>query len=178
MANKWYVLTGGPSSGKTTLIDDFNKRGFKTVPEAARTWIDQELAKGKTIEDIRGDEEKFQQGIINLKVQIESGLPTDEVVIMDRGMHDSVAYMKYYRMNITPEFQKIFDAAKYEKIFVLDMLPVYQNDYARTESKDFADSITELLEAAYKEAGFEVVRVPVLPPAERAQFILDHIEQD
>ncbi len=175
-ANKWYVLTGGPSSGKTTLIDDFSKRGYKTVQEAARTWIDQELVSGKTIEEIRADEEKFQHDIVKLKVDIESDLPKTKTIFFDRGMHDSEAYLKHYDFPISSQLQKIFDNAAYQKVFLLEMLPVFEKDYARTEDEAFANKITELLEATYKDAGFEVVRVPVLPLPERAQFILDHID--
>ena len=36
----WYVLTGGPGSGKTTTINSINKRGYKTTIEHARHYVD------------------------------------------------------------------------------------------------------------------------------------------
>jgi len=35
----WHVITGGPCSGKSTLIDQLANHGFQTVPESARLYI-------------------------------------------------------------------------------------------------------------------------------------------
>ena len=36
----WYVITGGPSTGKTTTIDLLQKQGYHTTIEHARHYID------------------------------------------------------------------------------------------------------------------------------------------
>ena len=46
--SSWYVITGGPSTGKTTLLEELAKRGYKTIPEVARVVIDEGIAAGKT----------------------------------------------------------------------------------------------------------------------------------
>jgi predicted ATPase len=38
----WHVITGAPSSGKTTLIDQLAAKGFRTVPEGARLYIERD----------------------------------------------------------------------------------------------------------------------------------------
>lgn len=38
--NNFYVLTGGPAVGKTTLLKEMQKRGYKIVPEIARGLIE------------------------------------------------------------------------------------------------------------------------------------------
>jgi hypothetical protein len=43
----WHVRTGAVSSGITTLIDQLADRGFQTVPEATRLYIEEEMAKGR-----------------------------------------------------------------------------------------------------------------------------------
>jgi len=42
----WHVLTGAASSGKTTLINMLADKGYETVPEIARQFIDREMARG------------------------------------------------------------------------------------------------------------------------------------
>jgi len=34
-----FVITGGPGSGKTSLIDALSRRGFPSMPEAGRAII-------------------------------------------------------------------------------------------------------------------------------------------
>ena len=50
----WHVLTGAPSSGKTTLIDQLAGRGFQTAAEVARVYMERELAKGRTPKSFSG----------------------------------------------------------------------------------------------------------------------------
>ncbi len=46
---KKYVLTGGPSVGKITVIEILAKRGYKILPEVARMIIEEERIKGTDI---------------------------------------------------------------------------------------------------------------------------------
>jgi predicted ATPase len=41
--NRFFVLTGGPGSGKTTLIEALNARGYATTEEAGRGVIREEM---------------------------------------------------------------------------------------------------------------------------------------
>ena len=118
--SNWYVLTGGPSTGKTTLIDEFKKRSYTVVPEAARLYIEKHLAKGETIEQIRGDEVAFQRALFAMKVAAHEDLPTDVSVFFDRGMHDSEAYLRVQGILHDPELKKILDRITYKKVFLLD----------------------------------------------------------
>ena len=44
----WYVITGGPSSGKTTTVTLLKERGYITTMEHARHYLDTQRLKGKT----------------------------------------------------------------------------------------------------------------------------------
>jgi len=44
----WYILTGGPGTGKTSVLEELEKRGYAVKPEAATMLIRQELANGIT----------------------------------------------------------------------------------------------------------------------------------
>jgi len=54
----WIVISGAPSAGKTTLIEQLDILKFNTALEPTRLYMDQEFAKGKNVKDIRKDQKK------------------------------------------------------------------------------------------------------------------------
>jgi len=53
----WYVLTGGPSSGKTTSVNLLAAKGYKTTIEHARHYLDTERIHGRTVKEVRKNQE-------------------------------------------------------------------------------------------------------------------------
>ena len=73
-AVKWHVVTGAPCSGKTSVIVELEAKGFQVVHEIARAYIDDELQKGRRIDEIKFDELAFERAILARKVAVESSL--------------------------------------------------------------------------------------------------------
>lgn len=169
----WYVITGGPSSGKTTLLEHLKAAGYSIVPEAARTLIDREVAAGKTIQTIRADEIAFQRKILQIKLELEERLSHDERMFFDRGIPDSIAYYYFYGDDAT-DIIKASLKRRYKRIFFLEQVP-FEKDYARVESPAIAQRISDLLRAAYQDLGYEVITIPLRPVAERAAMILKYL---
>ncbi len=170
----WYIITGGPSTGKSKTIDRLAYLGYLIRPEVARILIDDELSKGKTIEQIRGDEKKFEHQILKIKIETEEIAPKNDLIFWERGLPDSIVYMKY----CSGDHNLAIQASKkrtYKGIFILDILPIYNKDYARTETRQKATEIHEALYNCYTELGYKVVRVPVMPISQRTEYILKHI---
>ncbi|MCA1288174.1 AAA family ATPase [Salipiger bermudensis] len=46
MSDHFFVVTGGPGAGKTSLITELARRGFHTIPESGRAIIREEMARG------------------------------------------------------------------------------------------------------------------------------------
>lgn len=174
MNNRWYVLTGGPGSGKTSLMEELNTRGHAIVKESARYHVRQQLAKGLTLEQIRRDEKAFQEAVFRQKQIIHEALSKDVVTFFDRGYHDTLAYLEHYGYAIKKFITEACRDMRYEKVFVLDMLP-YRRDEARIEDFATASQIHEALITAYQKSGHDVVHVPVLPLPARADFILSRL---
>ena len=115
--NNWYVITGGPHSGKTSVIELLEKKGYRAIYESARIYIDEELEKGRTIEQIRKDELEFQKGILDMKIDIEKKQPKDEVIFFDRGIPDSDAYYELCGFKGDKYLEEVMNACSYKKSF-------------------------------------------------------------
>lgn len=173
--NKWYVITGGPGSGKTSLVNELARRGYDTVKEAARAIIDEGLASGLTMEQIRGDSASFQERILRRKIRAESQLDPAAVTFLDRGIRETEVHLR--NGGITPE-QWIIDAvstASYYRVFVLEQISEYKPDYARPETAATASRIGGLIRLAYETAGLSTITVPELSVEARADFVLDRL---
>jgi predicted ATPase len=176
MRNNWYVITGGPSSGKTTLLKILESKGHKIFPELARVVIDEGIANGLRIEQIRKDEKKFQMKVLKRKQEIEAKHKPEVLTFFDRGMHDTLAYMRSYGWEVEKGLEEEVHRSIYRKIFLLGPLPMYQKDYARTEGEEIISKINQLLHEVYEKAGMDVIHVPFSTPEKRADFILDRID--
>lgn len=171
--NNWYVITGAPSSGKTTTLKILEKKGFTVYYEWARIFIDQEMKKGKTLKEIRKDEALFQKKILKLKINFEKKMDSEKLIFMERGIPDSKAYMLLAGKG-DPSLKSELKNCSYQKVFLMEILK-FKKDYARTESEDQAFLLDELLEKSYADLGIEVLRVPMMSVAKRAKFILDNL---
>ena len=170
----WYVITGGPSTGKTTVINLLTEKGYKTTIEHARHYIDTMKEEGRTVEEIRANKRKFQLGVLDMQIEQEAELSPSDTVFLDRAIPDAMAYYRFLKL----EYDKILlDAMKevaYKKIFILDRLP-FVNDYARTEDEQAQKLIHQLIIEVYQSLEFPVVFVPVISPDERVEFILKNL---
>lgn len=173
----WYVLTGAPSSGKSTLLGELASQGYRTQIEAARHVIEEEVAKGRDFLELRKNARDFQHEVLEMKLRWEADLPRDETVFFDRGIPDSLAYYRHEGVAIDDVLTSAIQKAKYRKIFVLD--PISKENFvldgARSETWEGAQALNRMLEEAYRELGYDVLRVPVMSVRERADFVLKNL---
>ena len=174
VSTPWVVITGAPSSGKTSVLEQLAKQGYAWNPEIARVYIEQELARGRTIHEIRADEGQFQLGLINAKISVEANIPHDRVAFFDRAMPDSITYFRVGGLNPNDVLPNCFHF-RYGSVFVFDRLPL-QGDHARTEDEKTANFLDVWLERDYRALGYDVVRVPVMPIENRVQFVLKRLQ--
>jgi predicted ATPase len=168
---RWYVITGGPSSGKTTTIELLARRGYRTTIEHARHFIDTQRVTGRTVAEIRANQREFQRGILQMQIEQEQSLDPNEVWFLDRALPDALAYYRFLAIEPEPELIAALKTVSYRKVFILDLLPL-QKDYARTEDTEAQCRIHELLIEVYRSLGFSCERVPALLPEERVDYVL------
>lgn len=171
---QWYVITGGPSSGKTTTVNILKARGFLTTIEHARHYIDTQRVTGKSTEEIRANQVAFQSGVLDMQIAQEKALSKSDVVFLDRALPDALAYYRFLGLSEDEKLREALKKASYKKVFILDPLPMAP-DYARTEDAAAQKKIHALLVEVYQSLGFPIVHVPVLPPEERVDFILRNL---
>lgn len=172
--NPWYVLTGGPCAGKTTLVREFEADGITVVHESARAIIEEELAAGKTLEDVWADPAAFTQNIIQRDIANLSRHADGERVFLDRSILDNIGYHRILGLTPSPELLAAAERANFRTVFLLDLLE-YKTDEARNETPEEARRIHDALESAYRDFGVPIVKVPVLPVADRVEFVLQNL---
>jgi predicted ATPase len=170
----WYVLTGGPSAGKTTLLKELERRGHRTISEAARAVIEEEASAGRPYADIRSDEAAFQHKVLLRKIDIEKTLPRDIPVFFDRGIPDSDAYYRRIGIQRDPLLESVLPDVVYRKAFLLELIP-FKADEIRKETPDDARKLNVLLRESYERLGIPVIDIPLMPVQKRADFVLAHL---
>jgi predicted ATPase len=170
----WHVLTGAPCSGKTTLIKMLAKRGFKTLAETARQYIECELGRGRMLAEIF-DSKEDERCMKDLQLTTEKRLDPQDIIFLDRALPDC---LPFYRLNgIDPnDFLAECFHHRYASVFMLNRLPL-ELDGARMDNDTLAATIDPWLAQDYNALGYNVIRVPATPPQERLDFILETLSE-
>jgi len=171
----WHVIAGALSCGKTTLIDQLAAQGFRTVPEGARLYLETERARGRTTAEIRSNLAALQHGIVDMQLRIEGELRATDVAFLDRALPDYLWFWQIFGLNPNEFLPECFHH-RYASVFILDRLP-FQEDRTRIEDDNYTVLLDEALARDYSALGYRVVRVPVLSPQERLEFVLERLSE-
>jgi predicted ATPase len=176
------VVTGGPYSGKTTLVGALAGRGFATVPEAAidvigtlnatmgvegqRTWRRDHLL-------------EFQQMIFELQVEREEAIGPDAgTVFLDRGIADGIAYCENAGIEPPGRFRERAIASGYAHALVLETLEGFEtrDSTGRMSRREDSLRIGRLIADAYRAIDVPVTPVGRLPLEDRLALVTRLLE--
>ncbi len=174
MSSPRYVITGAPSAGKTTTLDALAKHGHQVGHDPARAYIDERLAAGENLEQIRADNVAFQSAVLQRRQALERSLPTDRPVFLDCGVYDNVAFLRWGGAEPSAAQRRAVESVRYDAVFLLEFTDLAA-DYARTETFDDSKRMEKLMKEAYEAAGMAVIWVPWQPVEARAAQILAHL---
>ena len=118
----WYVITGGPCSGKTTTVNMLSEKGYKTTVEYARHYLDTQRQNGRSIEEVTKNQEEFQSGVLDMQLEQEASLNPKEVVFLDRAIPDALAYYRFLNLAPSQKLLRAISNVNYKKIFILFMM--------------------------------------------------------
>lgn len=172
----WHVISAASSSGKTTLINVLIAKGHKTSPEAARQFLEQGIAEGRTIAEQRKDLLTLNRAIMHYTLELESKLPLGDTIFLDRGFPDYLSYCRLVGLDPIESLPGCFQR-RYATVFILDRLP-FQHDGVRYKDDFIAAFLHQWTITDYLALGYNPIKVPVLPPEERIAFIFQHLSQE
>ncbi|WBL23738.1 ATP-binding protein [Zunongwangia sp. HRR-M8] len=178
MKAKKIVITGGPGTGKSSIIFELEKRGYTCLHEISRQvtleaqkegidqlFLEQPLLFSEKL--LEGRDAQYQ----------EAEAFEEDLIFIDRGVHDVVAYMDYFNTKYDEPFISICKKRKYEQVFMLPPWEkIYKSDNERYETFAEAEKISLFLTDTYKNYGYKPLIVPTGTVKERADFILKNIE--
>ncbi len=166
---KTFVITGPSSSGKSTLIEFLQNKGFYVVPEIARSVLEEGVFHPSR------DPYLFQKEIAKRQATAEEKMKSLDIPIafLDRGFHDQIAYCKHSGITEFPPEIQIH--SEYTGVFNLEMLNKFESDGIRIEKGgEEARQIHKVALDEYKKCGIPVISIPAISVSDRAKLIIEY----
>lgn len=172
------VITGGPGTGKSTVIKELAKRNFMCMSEISRE-ITQNARQNGTEQLFLTNPLLFSELLLEGRVNqyIEAEKKNSTMVFFDRGIPDVHAYMNYISVDYPKTYINTSNFYRYNYIFL--MAPweeIYITDNERYENFEQALAIHNHLEKTYIALNYSIIDVPTGTIEERTDFILNAIK--
>lgn len=176
-ANRFFVITGGPGSGKTSLIAAFERAGYASSVEAGRAIIQDQVAIG-------GHALPWNEPALFAELMLSCELRSYHLakswhgpVFFDRGVPDVIGYLRLMGLAVPEHMKRAAGLFRYNpRVFIAPPWEeIFRTDGERRQ--DFAEAVRtyEAMVSAYGECGYELMEVPRAPVAERMRFVLGEI---
>ncbi|MBV7267729.1 AAA family ATPase [Winogradskyella luteola] len=171
------VIAGGPGTGKTSIINHLKVRGFFCYDEVSREVTLQARKEG--IDQLFITEpllfsRKLLEGRIRQFLNAEK--ENENVVFLDRGLPDVIAYMDYVGDDYPKHFIEACENHKYDLIFVLaPWQEIFTSDSERYENFEQAIEIHHHLLKTYMRFDYQLIDVPFGTIEARTDFVLDYL---
>jgi predicted ATPase len=170
---RFVALTGGPGSGKSTLIDALARKGHAAIPEAGRAIIQEQVASGGHAlpwdnRALFAEQMLAQDTRAHRTAREQRGL-----VFFDRGIPDVVGYLRLCGLPVPAHAHEAATTLRYDGVFILPpWRGIFTQDSERKQ--DFAEAVRtyDMLAATYADYGYAPVEVPHASVEERCRFIL------
>lgn len=174
---KLIVITGGPGTGKTTIINRLIEKGYTCFPEISREIINDARKQGFEqlfLEKPLLFSELLLEG--RRRQFLEAKEHQETLIFLDRGIPDILAYMHYIGDSYPAFFDEECQKNKYTKVFLLPpWKEIYQSDEERYENFEQATLIYRHLKETYSKYGYELIDVPSGNVDQRILHILEAI---
>ena len=176
-SDRFHVITGGPGSGKTSLIEALSSRGYGRTVEAGRAIIQDQVAiDGRALpwrEPLLFAELMLSMDMVSYRLAEQSVGP----VFFDRGIPDVSAYLRLMNIRVPEHIHNAARTFSYNhEVFIAPpWREIFRQDHERKQDFDEAIRTYDALVATYTALGYDLVEIPRLPLDDRVSFILSRI---
>ncbi len=170
---RFVVVTGGPGSGKSTLIDALERVGFGRTIEAGRGIIQDQVAiGGRALPWV--DPALFAEMMLALEMRSYRAAEQQAgIIFFDRGVPDVAGYLRLMKLPVPESVEKAVATFRYNSRVLIapPWEEIFQQD--RERKQDFAEAVrtSEVLAETYTKYGYELVELPRLSVEERLRFV-------
>lgn len=175
MNTKKIVITGGPGTGKSSIINELIKRNYFCFEEISREIILKAREDG--IEQLFLNEPlRFSKMLLDGREKqfFEANKSNKPTVFFDRGLPDVLAYMHFIGDSYPKSFDTTCKQHKYDQVFILaPWKEIFSSDNERYENFEQAVEIHKNLINTYKNYNYKLIDVPFGSIASRTDFILN-----
>lgn len=176
-AKHFFIITGGPGSGKSSLIDALHQRGYARSIEAGRGIIqDQTAISGRALP--WHDRILFAELMLCWEMRsYQIAQQSSGIVFFDRGVPDVLGYLRLCELPVPEYLRKAAELFRYNRqVFVAPpWQEIFRQDRERKQDFDDAVRTYNALVETYTAHNYTLVEIPRASIAERLRFVLHHV---
>lgn len=170
---RFFVLTGGPGSGKTTLANALRDESFAVAEEAGRRIIKEQAAvSGNALP--WADRTAFARAMFARDLESYTvALKHPAVTIFDRGIPDVIGYLELEELPVPADLTRAAKQYRYDRrVFIAPPWPeIFAQDSERKQTFEIAERTCRAMEKVYRDLGYELIELPRAPVDARVTFV-------
>ncbi|MPS69827.1 MULTISPECIES: AAA family ATPase [Novosphingobium] len=177
MIDHLHVITGGPGSGKTSLIEALADEGLRYMPEAGRSIIQDQVDIGGTALPW-DNREAFATLMLAWEMRsYREAVNACGPIIFDRAIPDVIGYLRLCGLPVPAPALRAAERRRYaSRVFIAPPWPaIFEQDAERKQTLAEAEATYNAMVDVYSSLGYELVVLPLAPITERARFVREQI---